>query len=729
MSNLFKFGFTSKSNEKDKSAKGNEDTKKKYEMKRKRGFLPKWLNEYEWLRYDEETEAMFCTSCEKYAAEKSSAFTTTGCLTFRIESLKSHETSSSHVNASKIETISLMKEKKKMVVCSYTGDIENKSTSEAAQAVSGCSNVVGAMDLAIRKLNEDQLQKLSVCFRSAYWIAKNELPFTLYPSVLELQQVNGVELAASYKTDNACRRFMPFIYKDLQSVSEDVLNQSRVLSIMFDGATDVSVCENELVYARVIEDGVPKCVYVKMKAVEHAHAEGVLGAIEGAMSNIEGWKDKLIATGCDGASVNLGKHHSVTALLKRDVPHLIAMHCVNHRLELGVLDALKERDSVIFSDIKSALLHLHKHYHYSAKALRELKSLAEAMEKKMMKPANLDGTRWMPHLSRSLAILLKPETYSVFVTHFENIVESRQGSADVQGRAKNILKHLKCEKLMHYMHFLQDVLEILSDLSLQFQRDTCSIPDVLDAVETACLRLVALQQRPGRHLQGFLDAIGGEHTFQGVELTRCPLTNDQMLAKKNALVETVIHKVSGRLKDLDSSPVLKAMQVFFLVNLPESAADLATYGEDEVATLCDHFRARLERMGCQVDELIQTEWPALKAHMQRNRQHSTDDLYRKCFCCNNLKERFKNILMLVEIILVIPTSSAICERGFSAMARVKSDWRASLQPDMLDYLMAITVSGPPAGEYNSARALNLWYNGGQRQRRPQFEEPGDLEDP
>ena len=46
---------------------------------------------------------------------------------------------------------------------------------------------------------------------------------------------------------------------------------------------------------------------MKMAAVEHAHTEGVLASysIEGFMSGIEGWKDKLIATGCDGASVNM----------------------------------------------------------------------------------------------------------------------------------------------------------------------------------------------------------------------------------------------------------------------------------------------------------------------------------------------------------------------------------------------------------------------------------------
>ena len=49
------------------------------------------------------------------------------------------------------------------------------------------------------------------------------------------------------------------------------------------------------------------------------------------MSVTPGWKEKLIATGSDGASVNIGKHNSVTALLKKDTPELIVMHCVNHR--------------------------------------------------------------------------------------------------------------------------------------------------------------------------------------------------------------------------------------------------------------------------------------------------------------------------------------------------------------------------------------------------------------
>ena len=181
------------------------------------------------------------------------------------------------------------------------------------------------------------------------------------------------------------------------------------------------------------------------------------------------------------------------------------------------------------------------------------------------------------------------------------------------------------------------------------------------------------------------------------------------------------------MKDVDTSPVLKAMQVFFLENIPETLEDLAIYGEHEVAILCNHFNSNLERANCQVDEIFQTEWPALKMFMFKNRRkHKTEHMYKKLFS-SSLKEKFRNILMLIEIILVIPTSSAICERGFSAMKKIKTDWRAGLQSEMIDNLMAISLSGPPIEEYDCSRALSLWWNGGQRKRRPQFTSANDFD--
>ena len=66
----------------------------------------------------------------------------------------------------------------------------------------------------------------------------------------------------------------------------------------------------------------------------------------------------------------MGRQNGVLKKIKYDVPHLIEMHCVAHRLELAILDAFK------FESILNELKDLYKHYHYSPKALRELNELA-----------------------------------------------------------------------------------------------------------------------------------------------------------------------------------------------------------------------------------------------------------------------------------------------------------------------------------------------------------------
>ena len=75
--------------------------------------------------------------------------------------------------------------------------------------------------------------------------------------------------------------------------------------------------------------------------------------------------------------------------------------------------------------------------------------------------------------------------------------------------------------------------------------------------------------------------------------------------------------------------------------------------------------------------------------------------------------------MLIEILLVLPISSAACERGFSCMKRVKSDWRSSLAPSMLRMLMYISIEGCPLEEFDNIPVLDKWWGSG-RAKKPGF---------
>ena len=68
---------------------------------------------------------------------------------------------------------------------------------------------------------------------------------------------------------------------------------------------------------------------------------------------------------------------------------------------------------------------------------------------------------------------------------------------------------------------MRDVLEIVSALSLTFQKDGLTCVDYLDAFETATLELTQLSMGPGEEMQKFLDEVNAEPagTFKGFQLT------------------------------------------------------------------------------------------------------------------------------------------------------------------------------------------------------------------
>ena len=82
----------------------------------------------------------------------------------------------------------------------------------------------------------------------------------------------------------------------------------------------------------------------------------------------------------------------------------------------------------------------------------------------------------------------------------------------------------------------------------------------------------------------------------------------------------------------------------------------------------------------------------------------------------NYIDRFCNILMLVKILLILPLSTACCERGFSLMEKIKSDWRSCLSVDILDCLMWVATEGPSVSDFDPHPALKSWWNSGPRTR-------------
>jgi len=86
-------------------------------------------------------------------------------------------------------------------------------------------------------------------------------------------------------------------------------------------------------------------------------------------------KNHLIGFASDGASVMLGRKSAVAARIVEKYPTVIVWHCLNHRLELAVSNAIKEVSAV--NHFQAFFEKLHSIYSRSPKNQHKLDDCAE----------------------------------------------------------------------------------------------------------------------------------------------------------------------------------------------------------------------------------------------------------------------------------------------------------------------------------------------------------------
>ena len=72
-------------------------------------------------------------------------------------------------------------------------------------------------------------------------------------------------------------------------------------------------------------------------------------------------------------------------------------------------------------------------------------------------------------MSKALATLTAD--YAVIVAHFEHISQGQTGTAEVNGRSTFLCNKLKDFRVLRFIFFMRDLLQVVSILSLEFQKD------------------------------------------------------------------------------------------------------------------------------------------------------------------------------------------------------------------------------------------------------------------
>ena len=239
----------------------------------------------------------------------------------------------------------------------------------------------------------------------------------------------------------------------------------------------------------------------------------------------------------------------------------------------------------------------------------------------------------------------------------------------------------------------------------------------LDRVDLA---LHNMARRGGRHLQSFQEKVGDGVVFQDVNLKRAENDTETFARNRENILSDSRRFVQQRFESF-CSPVLKAAAVITDHNSwPRTRDQLGMYGEEDVVVLANHYRDVLNRNDFDIDE-AKDEWLSLKLHALNTRAMET--LTKQVFWNQIYKvnhAQFSHVLMLVEISFTMAVSSSCCERGFSCMSRLKTEYRNSLDVSTVDHLMNICLNGPSPEEFVAEKAIIHWVQESQRARRPNF---------
>lgn len=525
----------------------------------------------------------------------------------------------------------------------------------------------------------------------------------------------GVQVGARYRSDKQAAVFCHEIAEVTRQPLREMAKSSSFLSVLCDGSTDVSIREQEVSYLRTAVKGVVRVKMLGMQGVARPNAQSIHKAIEHSVTtyagiNLEEFYSKLVALGSDGANVMIGARGGVVALLRQKQPALQGIHCFAHRLELAYKDTLKT--SPLFVKANDLLLNIYLFYHNSAPMRSGLQETYHALRKTCQVPTRVGGTRWMPHTQKALGILLK--NYDAITMHLSQVAIN--GSNDQKSKTKGFLDQLRCPSNIKFYHLLWDIVLVLQRLTLRVQETKSSVSEIHSSLKFTVQELKKYRASPGDKLATVTNLSSGD-VFMGQSLVEKIGRGHAESFDNNRvkLLDNLLQYLDRRFADTKES-VMQATTIANLKTWPSCDSDyFVNFGNEAVTVLSGHYESVLSQAGVDTDQ-VGVEWASLKTAIAEHGHPAklTWQYINECY-----RDDHMNILALVDLCLTLPASSAECERGFSLMKVIKTDWRNKLKSSTLTDLMTIVRYSPEVDAYDPTAAVDLWFKneGSRRSRR------------
>lgn len=656
-----------------------------------------WLKKWSWLKLTSDG-GMQCELCLKHS-KKNTLTAKSGCTNFRTSTLERHVETTDHQQALQAEGL-------------------QRDFAVASQAAA--KNLTG-VDASIQ-----------AAMRTVHWLAMEDVAIKKYTSLMEFQKLQGCESVldlsvggnATYMSRTAGQEFQECVAEAIHKEVVQKIREADMYSILIDESTDLSVSKHMVVFVRLVDsDFVPHTYFLKNISVNdpQSTASVLFKFLKEALAEEKIDMKKVYGFGSDGASVMVGKSHSVSALMKNENPHCVNVHCMAHRLNLATSQASKHIPYM--KEVEKILSDLYFHFGGSKSGNRkcELEQIQKILEDPLLKIKECYQIRWLAFFEAVRTVYL---CWASLHEYFKKHEDS--------SKTKALLSAFKQYKFVAVLAVLMDILPSLSHMCLILQKEDLDIACIQPALQNLQDKIKHVK-KGNAHYQTELkeklelkkneDGVAVEVKYKGKKLdfgTSLRATSKEIEEIRTTFCDRLTQNIKDRFPK-ETSDMVAAFGVLAMRPLTfMSAENQKDYGNEEIRVLAS-FYGQEKKAGDKTSkplidmEACIEEWSVAKQTVLQNMypRDSTKLLYKLLHQYH--KESFPNLLVLAKIALLLPLHTSDCERGFSAQNAIKTARRSRLEEGTLNTLMTMKCEGEPIGKQDYSQAIQVWK--GKKDRR------------
>ncbi|XP_060590461.1 zinc finger protein 862-like isoform X2 [Ruditapes philippinarum] len=374
----------------------------------------------------------------------------------------------------------------------------------------------------------------------------------------------------------------------------------------------------------------------------------------------------------------MGKKTGVGVQMKAKFsPYMTQTHCIAHRLNLAIGDAIKKNETLKkFKQMFETLYHF-----MSASTLRinKLKAVQDILNEPEISIKEPHSIRWLG---------LKKAVEAVYDCYGALLVTLSSFACD-NPTAKGLHKYFSTYKSALLIGLMMDIHTELGVLSCELQRQSLVFSDVYPLLEGTVGKLEYMKEHDGNGLHEMKDSIefktqsddeGEPKPFykgESLKYYKKGNSDSEFQAVKNDYIDSLARNIKKRISKVDCN-------VLCSLGLLLEPASYSTECDNAVEYVAQMYgthkvtKKTVEDVVIEtpVDPLLngdelKTEWQGIKAMVTG----CYKSLSLKAFCRkiiqSSLSTSYPNFAKLAEIGLCMEVTSVECERTFSAQNRLK----------------------------------------------------------